>query len=531
MTPPLLPPTPPPPPDPNNPRDLRNTHSYRRVKERNRLAREQQLTITEPLHVTHEDDGAVSVIAVTPVDGVYNDHRNALEFLHLHHEDVRYCWCRKQWVEWTGARWELDPGAGMQERAKYFSEEILQQCAVCGNPDEGKELKNRGRALGNRSGIVAMLDLASSDPRVSLRGMEVWDADPFLLGVENGVVDLHTCEFRQPQRELMMTKQAPVSYDPAATCPKWEAFVEQILPDPQVRHFMQVSAGYWLTGDTGAQCFWFLYGSGSNGKTTFLETLYQLCGGYAQRAGGMLADKPVDNNTLGELAGLPGTRLLVGSEVTDGMRLNESLVKDLTGGESIKARFLYKPFFVFRPHCKLVMFGNHRPTISGTDGGMWRRVRLVPFTTVVPAEQRNENLPKELLTELPGILNWCLRGLAEWHANGRKLPMPEAVKNATEGYREDSDVLGEFLGETTEKVLDMNQRILLTDLFQKYKTWCEDSGRKWTMTKQTLRHRMEERGHPMKHTNKGRAIGGLRFRDGDGAPKSASDWPFDEQEE
>ncbi|QIF03632.1 phage/plasmid primase, P4 family [Roseimicrobium sp. ORNL1] len=513
MTTPPTPP-PPPPPDPNNSRDLRNTRSYRRGKENERRTHQAQLTLAEPVsvQVTEEDDGAVTVLAVTPVDGIYNDNRNALEFLSRHHADVRYCWCRKQWVEWNGASWELDPGAGMQERAKYFSEEILRQSAECSYPAEGNELMKRGRDLGNLADMRAMLVAASSDSRVSLRTMDMWDADPFLLGVENGVLDLRKCEFHPPQRDLMMTKSARVTYDAAAACPKWEAFVEQILPDPQVRHFMQVSAGYWLTGDTGAQCFWFLYGTGSNGKTTFLETLFHLCGGYGQKAGGMLADKPTDNNVLGELAGLTGARLLVGSEVSDGMRLNESLVKDITGGESIKARFLYKPFFVFRPSCKLVMFGNHRPTISGTDGGMWRRVRLVPFTTVVPAEQRNENLPKELLTELPGILNWCLRGLAAWHANGCKLPMPDAVKNATEGYREDSDVLGEFIQETTEQTQDLDRKVLLSDLYEKYKTWATDSGRRTQLNKQSLRKRLEDRGYVVKHTNKGKAICGLCMR-------------------
>ncbi|QIF03837.1 phage/plasmid primase, P4 family [Roseimicrobium sp. ORNL1] len=515
-----------PPPDPNNPRDLRNTRAYRRGKDNERRTREEQMTLAEPVQVTEEDDGAVTVLAVTPVDGIYNDNRNALEFLSRHHADVRYCWCRKQWVEWNGTSWELDPGAGMQERAKYFSEDILRQAAECSYPMEGKELMKRGRDLGNLAEMKAMLVAASSDPRVSLRTMGMWDADPFLLGVENGVLDLQKCEFHPPQRGLMMTKSARVAYDAAATCPKWEAFVEQILPDPQVRHFMQVSAGYWLTGDAGAQCFWFLYGSGSNGKTTFLETLFHLCGGYGQKAGGMLADKPMDNNTLGELAGLPGARLLVGSEVSDGMRLNESLVKDITGGESIKARFLYKPFFLFRPSCKLVMFGNHRPTISGTDGGMWRRVRLVPFTTVVPAEQRNENLPKELLTELPGILNWCLRGLAEWHANGCKLPMPDPVKNATEGYREDSDVLGEFLGEYTEKVEDKRAKVLLKELFKKYETWCEESGRKWNMSSQALRLRLVERGFESKHTNQGCVVFRLQFRN-----KPEEECPFDSSEE
>ncbi|RBP48168.1 putative DNA primase/helicase [Roseimicrobium gellanilyticum] len=507
-------PDPLPPPDPNNPRDLRNTRAYRRGKEMERREREQQkLTITEPVPVpvpvTEENDGAVSVVVVNAADGVYNDHRNALEFLSLHHENVRFCWCRRQWVEWDGTRWEPDMGAGMQERARHFSETILQQAAECSYPT-GKELMKRGRELGELAGFTALLKTARSDPRVSLDDMSVWDADLFLLGVKNGVVNLRDCSFHPAERDMMITKSAGVSYDAAATCPKWEAFVERVLPDPEVRHFMQVSAGYWLTGSTKAQCFWFLYGSGANGKTTFLETLYALSSSYSQKANGMLAEKPTDNNTLGELAKLPGVRLLVGQEVSDSMRLNESLVKDITGGETIGARHLYKPFFEFRPSCKLVMFGNHRPTISGTDGGIWRRVRLVPFTTIIPKEQQNDNLPEELLTELPGILNWCLRGLAHYHAHG--LPMPPAVQEATETYREDSDVLGEFLQEATVRVQDLDEKVLLSGLYEKYQTWADDSGRRTQLNKQSLRKRMEDRGYVVKHTNKGKAICGLRLR-------------------
>jgi putative DNA primase/helicase len=157
------------------------------------------------------------------------------------------------------------------------------------------------------------------------------------------------------------------------------------------------------------------------------------------------------------------------------------------------------------------MYGNHRPTISGTDGGMWRRVRLVPFTQVIPPEKRNPHQELAFIPELPGILNWCLRGLAEWQVH-KKLPMPAAVMQATEAYREDSDVLGEFLGETTVCVPSMDEKVLLNDLYTRYGEWCMESGRKHSHTRQSLRKQMQDRGYANRHTYKGQAIFGLRMR-------------------
>jgi putative DNA primase/helicase len=492
--------------------EVRETAVYRRAQLRAR----EVLGIPEPRSIedghahTHAHDTEGTVTEVDPADGQYNDDRNAREFIATCHQDVRSCVYLDEWRIWDGLRWKQDLGAcGMQERARQFSRDIFNLAEQCTYRPEAEVIRKRGLALGNVTRITALLKLARSDTRVTVADPGVWDADPYLLGVANGVVDLRTLHFLPAERDLMMTKTAGVPYDAAATCPKWEAFMEQIVPDAEVRHFLQVSAGYWLTGDTGAQCFWFFYGAGANGKSTFLGTLYHLLGDYAQKAGEMLSLSPKSNLPL-ELSTLPGVRFLVGNEVTDGMKLNETLVKDITGGDVVKGREHYEAFFAFRPACKLIMYGNHRPTITGTDGGMWRRVRLVPFTTVIPPEQRNPHLDKEFLTELPGILNWCLRGLAEWHARG--LPMPKAVMQATEAYREDSDVLGEFLQETTVSVKDMNETVLLEPLYNRYGEWYAENGRRHPLTAQALRRQLQDRGYVVEKTYKGQTIFAVRMR-------------------
>lgn len=440
-----------------------------------------------------------------------NDECNAQDFIDTCEKDVRHCVSTKDWYVWERLRWECDVHEClMMQRACEFSRELCERAQEMPTLSEAKMMAHRGNVLGNYPRLRAMLNIARSDPRVTIPDTSVWDANPHLLGVKNGVVDLRTCQFVPPQREMMVTKTIATSYVEGAPCPKWDAFLEQVLPDPEVRHFLQVSAGYWLTGDTSAQCFWFLYGSGANGKSTFLETLFRLWGEYSQRANAMLTLSLNSREAGIELSSVPGKRLVVGSEVSDGMRLNESLVKDLTGGDTITGRGMYKDTITFRPVAKMVMFGNHRPTISGTDGGMWRRVRLVPFTQVIPEEQRNPRLPHELLAEFPGILNWCLRGLAHYHTHG--LPTPPAVHHATETYREDSDPLGEFLEESTQRMEESSERVLLNELYQKYGTWCAESGRKHPLSRQTLRMRLEERGYTSQRTNRGQVIQKLRLK-------------------
>lgn len=507
--------------------DWRARPAYRRAQER---VQRELVGILEPLPGEEDDAGSREQEQECVVaEGYYNDDRNAREFVSTCALDVRHCVSTAQWLQWTGLRWERDPEeCGMVQRARQFSRDLIAQSAAL-PPRDGQAQLQRGLALGNLHRIRPLLEFSRRDPRVLVRDTAAWNADPLRLGVANGAVDLRpgayaagsaacvaadspvnaspASRFLPPERDHMITKAAGVAYDASATCPRWEAFLEQILPDAEVRHFLQVSAGYWLTGDTSAQCFWFLYGSGANGKSTFLETLYHLGGDYALRANAMLSLAPNGRDPAHELSQLPGVRLLVGSEVADGMKLNEVLVKDITGGDTLTARVLYRPYFTFRPVAKLVMFGNHRPTISGTDGGMWRRVRLVPFTTVIPPEQRDPHLQRALLAELPGILNWALRGLAHYHRHG--LPTPPAVLAATESYREDSDPLGEFLAEHTEKVPDMDARVLLNDLYKRYGQWCEDSGRKYPLSRQALRRRMEERGYGGKQTNQGRVVSGI----------------------
>ncbi|MCX6978183.1 MAG: phage/plasmid primase, P4 family, partial [Verrucomicrobia bacterium] len=257
--------------------------------------------------------------------------------------------------------------------------------------------------------------------------------------------------------------------------------------------FLQRSIGYSLTGLTAEHVFWFLHGCGKNGKSVFIETMQKLSGEYGSRASERLLSTPRHGGEArpDELATLPGVRLLFGSETQEGVRLNEKLVKDLTGGDTLRAQALYKTGFNFQPVCKLWMFGNHKPDIGGTDFGIWRRVLLVPFTEQISAEEQDKHLTTKLCAELPGILNWALRGLREWRKNESLAP-PQCVVHGTEEYQSDQDTLGDFLEECIKR--EPEQTVTKTAVYSTYQKWAENNGIRYPLTSKSLSRKLKDRG-------------------------------------
>jgi putative DNA primase/helicase len=273
---------------------------------------------------------------------------------------------------------------------------------------------------------------------------------------------------RPHRREDLITAVLPVCFDPAATCPVWEAFLERVLPDPEVRIYVQRASGYSLTGDVSEQCLFFLYGKGANGKSTFLNTILALLGELAHQASPelLVAKREMIRD---DVAALAGKRFVATIETDEGRALAEALMKTLTGGDKVTARFLYKNSFSFDPTFKIWLAANHKPVVRNNDHGVWRRIKLVPFTEQISHEEKDPNLGKKLLAELPGILNWCLTGLRLWLQDG--LQEPASIREGTEEYRSESDQLGQFVSESC--VLFPSARSKPAQLYQKYVEWCE----------------------------------------------------------
>jgi len=394
---------------------------------------------------------------------------NARRLVHRHGRNLRYCWLWRKWLVWDGKRWVKDDTGEVYRLAKETVSSIYQEAAAAPNDETRKELGKHATRSEAGARIKEMVDLARSDVPVM---PEELDASPDLLNTESGTIDLRTGELREHRHEDLITKIAPTNYRPDAAAPTWETFLERVLPGEDLRTFVQCAVGYSSTGDTSEQCMFINHGGGANGKSTFQEAIAAALGDYAMRAPTeMLLAKRTDG-VPNDVARLKGARFVSASETEEGRRLAESRIKDLTGQDTITARFMKAEWFDFAPSHKLWLSTNHKPEIRGTDAAIWRRIRLVPWAVTIPPAEQDKKLPIALRHELSGILAWVVRGCLQWRRQG--LQTPDEVRKATGEYRSEMDVLAGFLAECCE--LDTGHWEYAKDLYECYKRWCDENG-------------------------------------------------------
>jgi putative DNA primase/helicase len=348
----------------------------------------------------------------------------------------------------------------------------LAQSADIDDADRRKKAAGWALASESRKAIEAALALARTEPGIADRG-DGWDADPWLLGVENGVLDLRTGALRDGSPDDRITKHAPVMFDPDATCPTWDAFLELVQPDREIRDYLQRRAGYSLTGNTGQQDLAFLHGGGANGKSTYAVALQDVLGSdYAtQAAPGLLLRHYGDRHPT-EIADLDGMRLVVSTEVDDGRALAEDLVKQLTGGDRLKGRRMRQDFFAFEASFKIMLLANHKPVIRGQDLAIWRRIKQIPWNVTIPEVDRDPQFRDRLRPEAAGILNWMLAGCLDWQHHGMQEPV--AVAEATAAYRAESNPVAAFLEERC--ALDPEGSVSASALYGAYSVWAGEQG-------------------------------------------------------
>jgi putative DNA primase/helicase len=418
------------------------------------------------------------------------DWGNAERLVALHGSDLRYCYPWNRWLVWDGRRWATDEVGAVEQRAKDVVRSIYREAATARDKKQREAMAHHALASESEVRRKAMVASARNEPGIPVLP-EHLDRDPWLFNVQNGTLDLRSGELIPHRREDLITKLAPVEYDPQAQCPMWWAFLEKIMNcNGAMMEFLQKTVGYALTGDTREQCLFFLYGLGANGKTTFLETLQALWGDYAKRTSTETFLVKKGNSIPNDVAALRGSRLVAAVEVESGRRLAEVLLKEMTGGDRMTARFLRAEFFEFKPEFKIFLAANHKPIIRGTDNGIWRRIHLIPFTVQIHKDQRDKELQAKLKAELPGILNWALEGYLQWQHEG--LTPPPQVKGATEAYREEMDPLGGFMGEHC--VVTPGAAAMAKDLYKAYAAWAEESGEKRPMSQKEFGGRLKERG-------------------------------------
>ena len=411
---------------------------------------------------------------------------NAERFVYRHGSDVRYCYPWGKWLVWNGARWERDEAGKVYKLAKAAVRGIYNEAANAEDEDRRKALAKHAAASESEAKIRAMLELSKPEVPVSPDDL---DAAPWLLNAPNGTVDLRAGELREHRREDLLTKMAGAEYHPGAAAPAWEAFLEHVLPGEELRGFVQRAAGYSATGDTSEQCMLINHGAGANGKSTFHEAVSAALGDYAMRTPTEMLMSKRGGGVPNDVARLKGARFVTASETEEGRRLAESLIKDLTGQDTISARFMRGEFFDFKPTHKLWLSTNHKPEIRGTDSAIWRRIRLVPWAVSIPPAEQDKKLPAKLRAESAGVLAWCVEGCVEWGRTG--LQAPDEVRKATVAYRSEMDVIGAFLRDECEIGRDF--KATLKAVYSRYEEWCEEGGER-AESKRKFNARLTERG-------------------------------------
>jgi putative DNA primase/helicase len=403
-----------------------------------------------------------------------------------HGENIRFLHTRRKWLFWGGTRWIFDETGKIIEMAKDTALRI--NIEVAEQKDDIKRVATRKWATASESisRLTAMIELAKSEADIAVLPNEL-DRDQMLFGVGNGTVNLRTGMLREPRREDMITKSSGVIYDQSATCPAWIEFLDGIMGgDTEMTAFLRRAVGYSLTGNTSEQCLFLLYGTGSNGKSTFLNILDEVLGDYSASTPADALMVQQSGGVRNDLARLQGVRFVTANETEDGHKMAESLVKSLTGGDIIATRFLYAEFFEFQPQFKLFLAANHKPIIKGDDHAIWRRVRLIPFEMTFPV---NRDLPNKLKSELSGILNWAIDGCLEWQQIGLK--PPEKVLAATSDYRREMDFMQQFIDERCH--VSPSAFVGSTELYDAYKEWAEvNTG--WFLSQTKFGRKLGDRG-------------------------------------
>ncbi len=386
---------------------------------------------------------------------------------------MRHCHPWKKWLHFDGRRWALDDTAAIRRMAKATARKILVEASTVEDKEHREALVKLARATESKARLCSMIDLASAEEGIPVLPGKL-NTHPWFLNVENGTIDLRAGKLRPHNRKDLITALAPVAFDPGAKCPLWDATLDRFFSSREdLIAFWDRLCGIALTGDVSEQMLSILHGVGDNGKSTTCGALPGILGpDYAAIA-------PKDFIAVGgshrhetELAYLFGKRLLIVMEWPDGVRLNESLIKQLTGSDPITARRMNEDFWTFDPTHKLWMCANNKPVIKGTDHAIWRRPKLIPFDVKIDQKERIGNFPALLKAEYPGILARCVRGCLDWLRNG--LRVPAAVSDATEGYRKEQDSLAAFIEE--ECVLGLGQKAKAGVMYQSYRTKLQHMG-------------------------------------------------------
>lgn len=399
------------------------------------------------------------------------DYGNAQRLVVRHGHDLRFAKALG-WLVWDGRRWKPNDIGEVERRAKHTVRKLYAEADRSEDKSKRKALAAWAAQCESAFRIRNMIELAWSEPGIAVTA-DQFDRHPYLLNVANGTIDLRTGELREHRRQDYLTKIIPHRYDAAATCDGWRKFLDRIFADnKRLISFVQRAGGYSLTGDCGERVLFLLHGTGANGKTVLVEVMRGVLGDYSMRTPAQTLMMKRGDSIPNDVARLRGARFVTASETDDNRRFAEALIKDLTGGDTIAARFMRREWFEFQPEFKLWLATNHKPIVRGTDDAVWDRIPLIPFTVSIPRAERDKDLKGKLLAEAEGILAWLVDGCLA--GQGRGLDFPPEVIAATAEYRAEMDTLGTFID---ERCIVAEQAICgAGELYEAFTKWSEQAG-------------------------------------------------------
>lgn len=420
----------------------------------------------------------------------YTDLGNANRFARMYRSQLKYCFHFGRWLIWDGKRWALDDIGQVMDYAKKCIRSMYKEAGKIDNKNKRAALLGHAGRSETISRMKAMLELAQH--MLAVRVDEL-DDDLWHLNVNNGVIDLKTGNLLSHDSRRLMTKMAPVDYNQFADCPRFKKFLAEVFPGPagaNIIPFIQRLAGYSLTGETAEQKMAIAWGSGANGKSTLLNLLLDMLGDYGEMTPTETFLAKKNEGIPNDIARLRGARFVLASEAQEGRRLNEPLVKQVTGQDKLTARFLRQEFFSFQPTFKLILLTNHKPLARGDDAALWRRIMLVPFTEKFEGDRRDNSLPARLREELPGILKWAVEGCLAWQKTG--LNPPAEVIQATNEYRSENDVMENWIEECC--FVEKYATAKTGDLYRSLMEWASKSGEKIFLSQKNFSKKLMEKG-------------------------------------
>lgn len=438
---------------------------------------------------------------------------NAERLIRLFGKDIKFCKDIGGWLLWDGSRWKNDTTGQIISLAKKSVRKFYVEASEIADSDIRKAVLSHAKRSESLQRISAMVTLAQHMVAIE---PQVLDDDYWLLNCKNGVIDLKTGQLLPHDSSRNITKMAPVAFDPDAKCPAFEKFISEVFDkNDNLIRFMQRFLGYSLTGDTREQVFAVAHGAqGSNGKGTLLNLVHDILGDYAKtiQTESLLTKK--NEGPSNDIAALRGARYVTASEIPPGRRMNEALIKQLTGQDTVSARFLNREFFEFLPQFKIVILANEKPTASGDDDALWRRVMLVPFTQRFTGENKNVHLRETLRAkkEVQGVLKWLVNGCLEWQKNG--LMPPEEVVQATQNYHEDMDIIQRWIHDSCfiDKI-NFKKREKTSILYQNFMIYVQNMGEKAFFSQTKFSQSLVKKGFEPYRNSSGRYILGLSLLD------------------